>query len=127
MFQIQYLRAKDYLGSIYYEALQRTIHKYLQLWTLAYYLEMKLFLGSRFDIYCMLYDDDDINHWTLSTRLVLYKSWLARQFSPWMSPSSMFVYTKHHASLQSPYLIMQVQLVQLFSSYDTHVVMCHVV
>jgi len=81
---------------------------YLQPWTLAYYLEMKLFLGSRFDIYCTLHDDDDINHWNLYTRLVLYKSWLSRQFPPSKSPSSMFVYTSHHASLQSPYLIMQV-------------------
>ena len=42
-----------------------------------------------------------------------------------MSPSSMCVYTKDNASLQSTYLIMLVLLVKLFSSYDTHVP-CHV-
>ena len=126
LFQIQYLRAKDYFGSTYYEALQWTIYNYLQLWTLAYYLEMTLFLGSRFDIYCTLYDDDDIHHWNLYTRLVLYKSWLSRQFSPSKSPSPMSVYTKHNASLQSTYIIMLVLLVTIFFLWHTYVVSCHV-
>ena len=47
------------------------------------------------------------------------------QFLHPMSPSSMSVYTKDNASLQSTYLIMLVLLVKLFSSYDTHV-LCHV-
>ena len=47
------------------------------------------------------------------------------QFLHPMSPSSMSVYTKDNASLQSTYLIMLVLLVKLFSSYDTHVP-CHV-
>ena len=48
-----------------------------------------------------------------------------RQFLHPMSSSSMCVYTKDNASLQSTYLIMLVLLVKLFSSYDTHVP-CHV-
>ena len=47
------------------------------------------------------------------------------QFLHPMSPSSMCVYTKDNASLQSTYLITLVLLVTLFSSYDTHV-SCHV-
>ena len=50
---------------------------------------------------------------------------LPTQFLHPMSPSSMCVYTKDNASLQSTYLILLVLLVKLFSSYDTHVP-CHV-
>ena len=55
---------------------------YLQPWTFAYYLEMKLFLGSRFDFYCTLHDDDDINHWNLYTRLVIQVMAIKTVFSP---------------------------------------------
>ena len=43
-----------------------------------------------------------------------------------MSPSSMFVYTSHNASLQSTYLIMLVLLVTIFFLWHTCVVSCHV-
>jgi len=54
---------------------------YLQLWTLAYYLEMKLFLGSRFDIYYTLSRDADIITGTLLLLDLLYTSYVNRTVS----------------------------------------------
>ena len=72
------------------------------------------------DISGRSHDDVDINQ-SMELLLVAYKIILPRQFLHPMSPSSMCVYTKDNASLQSTYLIMLVLLVTLFSSYDTHV------
>ena len=120
--QMVYWVVTSWTISLEYSRVIRTIFSYLEYGHL-------LFYGDEAIHYKWMISLDVITTMLISingTFTCCIQVMSTTQFLHPMSPSSMFVYTSHNASLQSPYLIMLVPLVTIFFLWHTCVVSCHV-